>query len=237
MTSIRSKPVQIAAGRARLNGCLTIPSGAAGLVILAQAGGSHRVGDRNRSARVLVKGGIATLLLDLLTPDEQAIDLETQQYRSDIDRLAQRVVTAIDWAAGDCGVAALPLVCFGAATSAAATLMGAAERSRLVHAVVLRSGRPDQAGYALAKALAPTLLLVDRDDESLIELNRAAMRHMRAPVQLHIVPGATDGFEEWGAPDLGSQFVLGWCRQHLPGTAPRVFQSPPPCAPPRPPLP
>jgi putative phosphoribosyl transferase len=213
---IHATPVHVQAGRARIEGDLLNPPGATGLVVFAHGSGSSRFSRRNQSvAQVLVNGGFATLMLDLLTREEDAIDVHTREFRFDIDRLGQRVIAAIDWAAGEGAVAALPVGCFGASTGAAAALTAAAERPHLVHAVISRGGRPDLAGYALPKVQAPTLLIVGGHDDQVIELNRAAMRRMRAPVQMEIVPGATHLFEEPGALELVSKLALDWCTRHL----------------------
>jgi pimeloyl-ACP methyl ester carboxylesterase len=154
-------------------------------------------------------------LLDLLTREEEAVDLETSEYRFDIDRLAARVVAAIDWAGGEETLAPLPIACFGASTGAAAALMAAAERPRLVRAVVSRGGRPDLAGAALPLVQAPTLLIVGGADQPVIGLNRQAMNRMCGPVALAIVPGATHLFEEPGALEEVSTLALEWFRRHL----------------------
>lgn len=211
--------VQIYAGRALIEGDLTIPVKAAGLVVFSHGSGSSRFSRRNRSvAQVLQGGGYATLLLDLLTRQEDVIDEQTREHRFDVDRLGHRVVAAIDWTSSHPPVAGLPVACFGASTGAAAALIAAAERPESVRAVISRGGRPDLAGYALPKVQAPTLLIVGGDDEPVIELNRAAMRRMRAPVQLEIVPGATHLFEEPGALELVSKLALRWCTKYLKGS-------------------
>jgi putative phosphoribosyl transferase len=212
--------VQINAGRVLIEGDLTIPAKAAGLVVFSHGSGSSRFSRRNRSvAQVLQVGGYATLLLDLLTRQEDVIDEQTREYRFDVDRLGHRVVAAIDWTASHPQVARLPVACFGASTGAAAALIAAAERPEVVRAVISRGGRPDLAGYALPKVQAPTLLIVGGDDEPVIQLNRAAMRRMRALVQLEIVPGATHLFEEPGALESVSQLALEWCRTYVKGVA------------------
>jgi dienelactone hydrolase len=204
--------IRIHAGRVVIEADVTIPRSTAGLVVFAHGSGSSRFSGRNRAvAQVLQRGGYATLLLDLLTREEDLIDEQTRQYRFDIDRLGHRVVAAIDWVSSHPKMARLPVACFGASTGAAAALVAAAERPEIVRAVISRGGRPDLAGYALPKVQAPTLLIVGGDDEQVIELNRAAMRRMRAPVQLEIVPGATHLFEEPGALELVSQLALEWC--------------------------
>jgi dienelactone hydrolase len=215
---VQPAAVQINAGRALIEGDLTIPAKAAGLVVFSHGSGSSRFSRRNKSvAQVLHAGGYATLLLDLLTRQEDVIDEQTGEYRFDVDRLGHRVVAAIDWSASHPLVARLPVACFGASTGAAAALIAAAERPEVVRAVISRGGRPDLAGYALPKVQAPTLLIVGGDDEPVIELNRAAMRRMRALVQLEIVPGATHLFEEPGALELVSQLALTWCTKYVKG--------------------
>lgn len=210
--------VQIRAGRASIEGDLVIPARAAGLVAFAHGSGSSRFSRRNRAvAEVLQRGGYGTLLLDLLTREEDRVDEQTGEYRFDVDRLGSRVVAAIDWAAGHPVLSALPVATFGASTGAAAALIAAAERPDRIHAVISRGGRPDLAGNALPKVQAPTLLIVGANDGPVIELNRAAMQYMRAPVQLEIVPRATHLFEEPGTLELVSQLALAWCTSHLPG--------------------
>ena len=211
--------VQIKAGRVLIDGDLTIPLKAAGLVVFAHGSGSSRFSGRNQYvAQVLQRSGYATLLLDLLTAREDAIDQQTREYRFDVDRLGQRVVAAIDWAASHPEAAPLPVASFGASTGAAAALIAAAERPEVVRAVISHGGRPDLAGFALSKVQAPTLLIVGGDDEPVIELNRAAMRRMRAPVELEIVPGATHLFEERGALELVSLLAVRWCAKYLGGS-------------------
>jgi putative phosphoribosyl transferase len=212
----QTRPVQILAGTALLDGDLTVPERALGLVIFAHGSGSSRFSSRNRAvSQMLTDGRFATLLLDLLTSDEDAIDLRTREYRFDVDRLGHRVVSAVDWARDESDVAALPIACFGASTGAAAALIAAAHRPDSVRAVVSRGGRPDLAAGALPRVHAPTLLIVGGSDEVVMELNRAAMQGMRAHVVLEIVPGATHLFEEPGALDRVSQLALAWCQRYL----------------------
>jgi putative phosphoribosyl transferase len=210
-----SVPVQIRAGVALIDGDLTVPPDALGLIVFAHGSGSSRFSRRNRAvAAALVRAGFATLLLDLLTPAEEEIDERTGEYRFDIARLAHRVIAAIDWARGVPALASLPVACFGASTGAAAALIAAAERPDIVRAVVSRGGRPDLAGEALARAHAPTLLIVGGADEPVIDLNQAAMRAMPA-AQLVIVPGATHLFEERGALERVAELAIRWCTRHL----------------------
>jgi dienelactone hydrolase len=215
-TPIQTTPVQVRAGTVLIDGDLAIPDRAVGLIVFAHGSGSSRFSRRNRAvAETLQDGGFATLLLDLLTRDEEAIDLQTREYRFDIDRLGYRVVAAIDWAASESAVSGLPVGCFGASTGAAAALIAAAERPDIVRAVISRGGRPDLAGNALPRVVAPTLLIVGGADEPVIELNRQAMHLMRAPVALEIVPGATHLFEEPGTLEEVARLALDWCRRHL----------------------
>jgi len=208
--------VQIQAGRVLIDGDLTTPVNAAGLVVFAHGSGSSRFSRRNRQvAQALNDGGYVTLLLDLLTRDEDAVDEQTREYRFDVERLGERVVAAVDWAASQSALARLPVACFGASTGAAAALIAAAGRPDRVRAVISRGGRPDLAGDALPRLQTPTLLIVGGDDEPVIGLNQQAMRQMRAHVELTIVPGATHLFEEPGTLEQVSQLALGWCEQHV----------------------
>jgi pimeloyl-ACP methyl ester carboxylesterase len=203
---------------ALLDGDLVVPDKALGLVVFAHGSGSSRFSRRNRAvAQVFENGGFATLLLDLLTRDEETIDARTAEYRFDIQRLAHRVVAAIDWAGAEPALSDLPVACFGASTGAAAALIAAAERPRVVRAVVSRGGRPDLAGAALRQVIAPTLLIVGGADQPVIELNRQAMQRMAATVQLKIVPDATHLFEEPGALEQVARLAVGWFRAPLEG--------------------
>lgn len=211
-----STAIQIRVGGDLIEGDLLVPAAASGLVVFAHGSGSSRFSGRNRAvALVLHRAGHATLLLDLLTRQEEVVDNATREYRFDIERLGRRVTAALDWAQGQPVLAALPAGCFGASTGAAAALIAAAERPAIVRAVISRGGRPDLAGDALPLVQAPTLLIVGGDDEQVIELNRAAMRHMRAPVALAIIPGATHLFEEPGTLEEVSRLAADWCRRHL----------------------
>jgi dienelactone hydrolase len=208
--------MEIATGDAVLQGDLVIPPSPGGLVVFAHGSGSSRFSERNRSvARVLQRAGLATLLLDLLTPEEEAVDRYTRQYRFDIERLGRRVVAAVDWATADPRLAGLPIGCFGASTGAAAALIAAAERPGDVRAVISRGGRPDLAGDMLPLVPAPTLLIVGGFDEEVQHLNEQAMRAMRAPVRLEIVPGATHLFEEPGTLDAAAALARDWCLRYL----------------------
>lgn len=208
--------VQINAGSVLIDGDVTVPRDARGLIVFAHGSGSSRFSRRNRAvAATLVRAGFATLLLDLLTAAEEAVDERTAEYRFDIARLAHRVVAAIDWAAGVPSLSSLPVGCFGASTGAAAALIAAAERPDLVKAVVSRGGRADLAGDALTRVMAPTLLIVGSADAPVIQMNESAMRQMHAPVTLVIVPGATHLFEEHGALERVAELASQWFERHL----------------------
>lgn len=218
------QPVEIPSGADILNADLRVPSRAVGLVIFAHGSGSSRFSRRNRQVAGSLEGhGFATLLLDLLTPVEDTIDQRTAEYRFDIERLGPRVSAAVDWAGGRAGLRDLSIGCFGASTGAAAALIAAAERPDAVRAVVSRGGRPDLAGNALRRVLAPTLLIVGGHDEPVIEMNRDAMRLMRAEAQLEIVPGATHLFEEPGTLEQVERLAAAWFSRHL---RPEALDSP-----------
>ncbi|HYZ32091.1 MAG TPA: alpha/beta hydrolase, partial [Crenalkalicoccus sp.] len=159
--SIAHHPVRVPAGAVTLEGDLNLPEGAHGLVLFAHGSGSSRHSPRNRYvARLLNEAGLATLLIDLLTTGEEAVDARTAALRFDIGLLAERLIHATDWAAGNPGTRELRIGYFGASTGAGAALVAAAERPEVVGAVVSRGGRPDLAGPALARVRAPTLLIV-----------------------------------------------------------------------------
>jgi putative phosphoribosyl transferase len=204
-------PVEVPVGSHFLRGDLGVPPMPKGLVLFAHGSGSSRHSPRNQFvARVLRQEGLATLLIDLLTPEEDLVDVETAEFRFDIDMLGQRVITIVDWLHERGGTAALPIGLFGASTGAAAALMAAAARPAVVEAVVSRGGRPDLAGDALPTVAAPTLLVVGGDDEEVIELNREAMAQMHGPVHIEIVPGATHLFEEPGTLEAVADMAAAW---------------------------
>jgi len=196
---------------------LWVPNLATGLVIFAHGSGSSRFSSRNRAvAQILQERSLGTVLLDLLTRDEEQVDVRTMEYRFDIERLGARVVAATDWLQGRADLKSLPIGYFGASTGAAAALVAAAERPASVRAVVSRGGRPDLAGSALPKVKAPTLLIVGGHDEPVIELNEQAKAQMRsAHVELMIVPGATHLFEEPGTLEQVEQPAGDWFVRYL----------------------
>ncbi len=208
--------VHVAAGAVTLEGNLSLPDGAGGIVLFAHGSGSSRYSPRNRYvARLLNEAKLATLLVDLLTSDEEAIDLRTARMRFDIGLLAERLVAATDWLTQYRDTRHLRIGYFGASTGAGAALVAAAERPDVVRAVVSRGGRPDLAGPALSRVRAPTLLIVGGNDFQVIELNRAAFTQLRCEKQLVIVPGATHLFEEPGALDEVARLAREWFERHL----------------------
>src|SRR5438552_2565328 len=207
--------VEIQAGHAVLSGNLTIPDGAVALVLFAHGSGSSRHSPRNQFvARTLNDAGLATLLFDLLTRDEELIDMHTREHRFNIGLLAERLVHATRWAKQEQQTCDLRIGYFGSSTGGGAALVAAAALPQDVGAVVSRGGRPDLAGEALPKVRAPTLLIVGGNDDIVIELNEQARDQMRCEVKLEIVPGATHLFEEPGALERVAQLASDWFSLH-----------------------
>ena len=201
---------------ASLNGDVTVPEGAQGLVMFVHGSGSSRFSPRNRTvADSLVRAQLGTLLLDLLTEPEERTDAVTAEFRFDIPLLAERTTGVVDWVGVSPSLRSLPLGLFGASTGAAAALMAAADRTQLVRAVVSRGGRPDLAGPALDRVVAPTLLIVGGNDDAVIDLNRDAYDRLRGERHLEIVPGATHLFEEPGALGKVGHFAAAWFVKYL----------------------
>src|SRR5690349_3222457 len=198
-------------------GDLTVPGNARGIIIFAHGTGSSRLSPRNRYvASVLQRVKLATLLLDLLTPEEEQVDVRTRQLRFNIDLLANRLVEATEWLRHDeTGVGRLQLGYFGASTGAAAALIAAAQLTDSISAVVSRGGRPDLAGSALSKVTAPTLLIVGGDDYAVIDLNEKALKELRCENRLEIVPGATHLFEQPGTLEQVAELASNWFENHL----------------------
>jgi dienelactone hydrolase len=215
--SIMEQHVRVGAGPVILEGNLGIPEGARGAVLFAHGSGSGRHSPRNRFvARQLRAAGLATLLLDLLTEDEEAVDRYTAQLRFDIGLLAERLIGATDWLTEDSRTAGLSIGYFGASTGGGAALVAAAHRPERVGVVVSRGGRPDLAGDALPAVRAPTLLLVGGDDEPVIGLNEQALARLGAPVKkLVIVPGASHLFEEPGKLEEVARLAADWFTRHF----------------------
>jgi putative phosphoribosyl transferase len=213
--TMRPLPVRLDAHGAILNGDLSIPADARGLVVFAHGSGSSRHSRRNRAvADVLVHAKLATLLLDLLTREEEQTDVVTAELRFDMPLLADRVIAAIDWARAHPPTVPLPIGLFGASTGAGAALI-AASRSPAARAVVSRGGRPDLAEAALDLVTAPTLLVVGGRDDVVIELNERAFARLKEPKQLKIVAGATHLFEEPGALEQVSRLATDWFVKYL----------------------
>ncbi len=202
---------------AELEGFFTVPDEARGLVLFAHGSGSSRHSPRNHYvAGILQSAGLGTLVMDLLTRDEDEVDQFTRQFRFDIGLLADRLAGAIDWLEQRPETRQLPIGLFGASTGAAAALQAAAARPQLVRAVVSRGGRPDLAGEALERVQAPTLLIVGADDTPVISLNEAALRRLETPAELRLVPGASHLFEEPGTLAAASELARDWFVRHLP---------------------
>jgi pimeloyl-ACP methyl ester carboxylesterase len=214
---VAERQIRVQAGRITLEGNLGIPEGARGVVLFAHGSGSGRLSPRNRFvAWYLRAAGLGTLLLDLLTVDEEAVDQYTAHLRFDIGLLAGRLVDTTDWLAEDPRTAGLTVGYFGASTGGGAALVAAAGRPECVAAVVSRGGRPDLAGDALPAVRAPTLLIVGGDDEPVIGMNEDALARLGAPVKkLVIVPGASHLFEEPGKLEDVAKLAAGWFTHYL----------------------
>ena len=210
------RELQIQTGQAVLPGNLHIPDGATAVVLFAHGSGSSRHSARNQFvAQSLNNVGLATLLFDLLTPEEEAIDLRTREHRFNIGLLVERLVDATKWAQEQEKTRDLRVGYFGSSTGGGAALVAAAQIPRDVGAVVSRGGRPDLTGEALPKVQAPTLLIVGGNDDIVIELNEQARDRMRCEVKLEIVPAATHLFEEPGALEKVAKLASDWFLLHL----------------------
>jgi putative phosphoribosyl transferase len=208
--------VLVPAGHVTLEGTLVRPEGARGVVLFAHGSGSSRRSPRNRHvARVLNEAALATLLVDLLTPGEDAVDARTAHLRFDIGLLAERLVAATDWLTGHAETRDLTVGYFGASTGAAAALVAATLRADAVGAIVSRGGRPDLAGPVLALVRAPTLLIVGGRDVQVLALNREAFAQLMCEKRLEIVPGATHLFEDPGALEQVARLAREWFERHL----------------------
>lgn len=213
---VKTGEVQIRAGSALLTGELKVPEEATGIVLFAHGSGSSRHSPRNQYvARVIREGGVATLLFDLLTRQEDAIDNYTREFRFDINLLAHRLVAATNWLARKDETSHLRPGYFGASTGGAAALVAAAEMRGEVGAVVSRGGRPDLAGPALGHVTAPTLLIVGGLDGPVIRMNEDAYAQLRCMKELKIVPGATHLFEEPGKLEEVANLAAKWFLKHL----------------------
>jgi putative phosphoribosyl transferase len=212
----RQLPVVIPADGVSLSGDLTLPQDAPGVVVFAHGSGSGRFSPRNRAvAEALARAGLGTLLMDLLTEHEEAVDLRTRRLRFDIGLLGRRVVATVDWLASAPSTRHLPVGCFGASTGAAAALIAAAERPARVGAVVSRGGRPDLAGEALRHVRAPTLLIVGGNDPEVLRLNEEALAALPGEARLEVLPGAGHLFEQPGELERVSLLARDWFLRHL----------------------
>jgi dienelactone hydrolase len=208
------RPIRLGLGSVTLDGDLTVPSDARAIVVFVHGSGSSRHSPRNRAvADGLQQAGLATLLMDLLTPGEDAVDAQTARLRFDIPLLAERVIGVTDWLGRHLG--SWPIGYFGASTGAAAALVAAAERAEAVGAVVSRGGRPDLAMPALSHVRAPTLLIVGAADPVVVELNREALTRLRGDKRLEVVPGAGHLFEEPGALERVTVLARDWFVRHM----------------------
>lgn len=213
--------VQVSAGQVRLEGNLSIPKASRGIVLFAHGSGSSRHSPRNKYvAEVLQNADIATLLIDLLTEQEEEVDVHTRHLRFDIGLLAQRLIGATDWLKQNSDTKGLNIGYFGASTGAAAALVAAAERQKIVKAVVSRGGRPDLADLAsLSKVQAPTLLIIGGNDEPVIRMNKEAFEQLtnieKNKKKIVIVPGATHLFEEPGKLEEVAQLAKDWFKSNF----------------------
>lgn len=199
-----------------LKALLCIPPSARGLVVFVHGSGSSRLSPRNQHvAAGLQSGKLATLLFDLLTPAEEEIDLQTSELRFNIRFLAQRVMQVMRWINEQPELARLSTGLFGASTGAAAALVAAADQPDSINAIVSRGGRPDLAGDALPRVLAPALFIVGANDPEVLTLNKRAIMRMRCPRELKIVPGATHLFEEPGTLEEVTSLARSWFEMHL----------------------
>jgi dienelactone hydrolase len=208
--------VHVEVDSARIEGNLSIPAGAEGIVLFAHGAGSSRQSPRNNFvAEALREGGLATLLIDLLTPDEKEIDQRTRRIRFDIDRLSKRVVGTVDWLLEQPETEELNIGVFGSSTGAAGALIAAAERPGAVKAVVSRGGRVDMAESVLGEVQVPSLFIVGGKDTQVLGLNREALAQLETEKALKVVSGAGHLFEEPGALDEVAQMARDWFTRHL----------------------
>lgn len=208
--------VKIPVGKATIEGNLSLPPAAKGVVLFAHGSGSSRFSPRNQYvAKVLNKAGLATLLIDLLTKEEEEVDAQTGQYRFDIDLLSKRLISATEWLRRKPSTKGLAFGYFGASTGAAAALIAAAELSGEIKAVVSRGGRPDLALDYIEKVKAPTLLIVGGDDTVVLDLNRKALKRLSVVKKLGIVSGASHLFEEHGKLEEVANLSVDWFLVHL----------------------
>ncbi|MFJ8042333.1 dienelactone hydrolase family protein [Kitasatospora sp. NPDC096147] len=209
-----SEQVELPIGEDTLSGDLVVPGAAGTVVLFAHGSGSSRHSPRNRAiAGHLQRSGLGTLLLDLLTRQEERADALSAAYRFDVPMLGRRLVTAVDWLGSQPATARLTVGLFGASTGAAAALRAAARRPERVRAVVSRGGRPDLAGASLGQVRAPVLMIVGGLDGTVLELNRQAAARLAAPHRIAVVAGAGHLFEELGALEEVAELTAAWFRE------------------------
>lgn len=213
------KDIEIPIGNVTLLGILTIPKNAKGIVLFAHGSGSSRLSPRNQYvAKELQKNGLATLLMDLLTEDEERVDMVTAQLRFDIELLTDRLISTTEWVKKNPTCKNLKIGYFGSSTGAGAALIAGAKNPKEIYAVVSRGGRPDLAMDYLPKVKAPTLLIVGGDDTPVIELNERALKKLKAEKRLEIVAGATHLFEEHGKLEEVARLAGEWFMRYLNST-------------------
>lgn len=214
----QTSEIEIPTAGVRLNADIVTPAPSLGVVVFAHGSGSSRHSPRNRAvADLLNRRAMTTVLVDLLTEDEERVDIQTAELRFDIGLLSNRLVGIIDWLKTDATAAPPSIGLFGASTGAAAALVAAATRPGDIPAVVSRGGRPDLAGPALTEVRAATLLLVGGLDEQVLELNRQALAALPGVAELRVIPGATHLFEEPGTLERVANEAAEWFLAHLPG--------------------
>lgn len=210
------KEIEINIDAITLKGSLTVPYNSKKIVLFAHGSGSSRQSPRNRHvAKALNKHGLSTLLFDLLTEDEEKIDIYTREFRFDINLLAQRLINATEWVEKNPELKDMTIGYFGSSTGAAAALVAEAKHKKRIRAIVSRGGRPDLADRYLSQVEAPTLLIVGEFDFTVIDLNREAMKHLHNVNELAIVTGATHLFEEPGTLDIVIEFAIDWFNKKL----------------------
>lgn len=211
-----TQTILINAGQVQLEGLLTLPKSAKGLVLFVHGSGSSRFSTRNQYvADLLNQAGLATLLFDLLTAEENQIDVMTREYRFDIPLLSERTIATVDWLSEQPTLSKLPIGLFGASTGAAAALNTAKARHNEIECVVSRGGRPDLAMPALPEVIAPTLLIVGSLDTEVLQLNRFAKQAMKSPCKLVTIEGATHLFEEPGTLEAAAMEAREWFLTYL----------------------
>lgn len=214
--TMSAQEILIQVGNATLGALLTVPFDARGIILFAHGSGSSRFSPRNQFvSQYLHDENCATLLMDLLTPQEEAIDNETRELRFNIPFLAERLLGVTDWLNTQAEVRHLPIGYFGASTGAAAALIAASEKGDFIKAIVSRGGRPDLASHSLAKVVSPTLLIVGENDFGVVELNEKALEMMHCKKKLEIIPGATHLFEEPGTLERAAHAAALWFSAHL----------------------